>query len=643
LRSNSNRNSDRWAPLLQDNETLNRFAAATPAALLDAALFCALFGSGMPLRVSHITSFAAAIALNLLLKARSTGVAAERMRDWRLHCRLLAVSLMALFLRGGVLGFLVQSWGWPAQISIVFAVLAGLAVTIPGYSQALSPAERGARALAIGLVVYALALRLVYLGSVELLPEEAYYWEYSRHLDIGYLDHPPMVAWLIRAGTALFGQSPFGIRIGALCSGIIASVFAYRLTQNLLGEAGARAALVLSQVLPFFFLSGLLMTPDAPLTAAWAASLYYLERALVAGRSDAWWRAGLALGLGAISKYSIALLVPVTLAFMIWDRKSRRWWSRWEPYAAALVALAVFSPVIIWNAQHEWASFAFQTSRRLAEAPRFSLHKLLASALVLITPTGVTAVAAALLGPKPPRDADGGDAPRRQLFVNTAILVPLAVFAAFSLRHEVKLDWTGAPWVAALPVMAAGMIYAGRLSGLRAWIRAAWMPTLVTMLLIYGAGLHYLVLGLPGLGYSRHIELVPVGWHDLSGRILEVAAAVRKETGSDPVIVGMDRYAIASELAFYGAERTKTAPAISSTHLFGGNGLMFERWTPPETENGKTLLLVAWDPADLDGEAIRSHAERLGPVEVEVLTRDGRFVRRYYYRIAYDYQVTPRP
>ena len=564
------------------------------------------------------------------------------MRDWRLYCRLLAVSLMALFLRGGVLGLLVQNWGWPAQLSIVFAILAGLAVTIPGYSQALSPAEGGARPLAIGLVVYALALRLVYLGSVELLPEEAYYWEYSRHLDIGYLDHPPMVAWLIRAGTALFGQSPFGIRIGALCSGIITSVFAYRLTRNLLGEAGARAALVLAQLLPFFFLSGLLMTPDAPLTAAWAASLYYLERALVAGRSDAWWRAGLALGLGAISKYSIALLVPVTLVFMIWDRKSRRWWSRWEPYAAALVALAVFSPVIVWNAQHEWASFAFQTSRRLAEVPRFSLHKLLASALVLITPTGVTAVAAALLGPKPAPDA-GGDAPRRQLFVNTAILVPLAVFAAFSLRHEVKLDWTGAPWVAALPLMAAGMIFAGRLSGLRAWIRAAWRPPLVTMLLIYGAGLQYLVLGLPGLGYSPHIELVPVGWPDLSGRILEIAAAIRRETGGDPVIVGMDRYAIASELAFYGAERTKTALPISSTHLFGGNGLMFERWAPAETENGKTLLLVAWDPADLDGEAIRSHTERLGPVEVEVLTRDGRFVRRYYYRVAYNYQAIPRP
>jgi dolichol-phosphate mannosyltransferase len=599
----------------------------------------------MPLRSSHIASFAAAMALNYLVKVHSTAVAAKRTRDWRLYARLLAVSLMALFLRGGVLSFSVQSRGWPAQISILFAVLAGLAVTLPGYSQVFSPAADAARArtLAIGLILYAFALRLTYLGSVELLPEETYYWNYSRHLDIGYLDHPPMVAWLIRLGTAAFGQSQFGVRIGALCSAVIASVFTYRLTRNLLGDAAATAALTLAQILPFFFLSGLLMTPDAPLTAAWAASLYYLERALVAGRADAWWRAGLALGLGAISKYSIALLVPVTLAFMLWDRGSRRWWRRWEPYAAALLALAVFSPVILWNAQHDWASFAFQTSRRLAEVPRFALHKLIASALVLITPTGVLAVAAALLCSKPAAAGSGGN-PRQRLFLNMAILIPLSVFAVFSLRHEVKLDWTGAPWVAALPVMAAGMIPAGTaLSGPRAWIRAAWTPTLVTMLLIYGAGLQYLTLGLPGLGYGRHIELVPVGWRDLSGRISQIAAQVRRETGVDPLIVGMDRYAIASELAFYGARQTGSPVTTSSAHLFGGIGLMYERWTPPQAQAGRTLLLVAWDPLDLTGKAIESRAERWGPVEDDVLTRDGQVVRHYYHRVAYNYRVMPRP
>jgi dolichol-phosphate mannosyltransferase len=629
---------------------LSRWAATALAPLLDAGLFCALIGYGLPLRSSHIASFAAATALNYLLKVRSAVVAAGRTRDGALHGRLLAVSLMALFLRGGVLALLTLGWGWPAWVSILFAVIAGTAVTAPGYSAMLSSAAGSARAraLAVGLIAYAFALRLVYLGSVELLPEEAYYWNYSRHLDIGYLDHPPMVAWLIRVGTAAFGQSQFGVRVGAMCCGLITSVFVYRLTRNLFDEATALLALVLAQVLPFFFLSGLLMTPDAPLTAAWAASLYYLERALVAGRSEAWWRVGLALGVGALSKYSIGLLVPVTLGFMLWDHGSRRWWRRWEPYAASLLACAIFSPVILWNAQHEWASFAFQTSRRLAEAPRFALHKLIASALILITPTGVLAVGAALLGNKSVQAGEKpeqvGDAARRRLFLNIAILVPLTVFALFSLRHEVKLDWTGAPWIAALPVMAAGMVStAAALSGLRAWIRAAWAPTLVTMLLIYGAGLHYLVLGLPGLGYGKHIELAPVGWREFSRRIMATATAIRRETGSDPLIVGMDRYAIASELAFYGAEATKSALETSSAHLFGGIGLMYERWTPAELEDGRTLLLVAWDPGDITGKSVESHAERWGPVEDDVLRRDGEVVRHYYHRLAYNYRATPPP
>ena len=581
------------------------------------------------------------MALNYLLKVRTTIVAQARTRDLGLHCRLLAVSLMAMFLRGGVLGLLTLRWGWPAQVSIVLAVLVGMAVTASGYTQALSPADAGTRmrTLAIGLISYAFLLRLVYLGSVELLPEEAYYWNYSRHLDFGYLDHPPMVAWLIRLGTAAFGQSQFGVRIGALGCGIVASLFTYRLTRNLFGEASALGALLLAQTLPFFFLAGFLMTPDAPLTAAWAASLYYLERALLAGRRGAWWLAGLALGIGAISKYSIGLLVPVALAFMLWDARARRWWRCSEPYGAALLALAIFSPVILWNAQHDWASFAFQTSRRIAETSRFALHKLVASALVLITPTGVLAVAAAFMGAA---DA-AGDAPRRRLFIRMAVLFPLAVFAIFSLRHEVKLDWTGAPWTAALPVMAMGMISAGtKLSGLRAWIRAAWMPTIVSMLLIYGAGLHYLVLGLPGLGYGTHIELIPVGWREFSRQIAVTVAQIREETGADPLIVGMDRYVIASELAFYGAERTKSEAETSSAHLFGGIGLMYERWTPPARQEGRTLLLVALDSRDLSGKGIESHAERLGPVEEEVLTRDGQVVRRYYHRLAYNYRSVPR-
>jgi dolichol-phosphate mannosyltransferase len=608
------------------------------APLIDVLVFCALIGSGLSLRSSQIIAFAIGVGLNWLLTLRVRAAATPT--PWRAHLELLLVTLLALFLRGGALALLTQRWDWPPQIAIFFAIALGLAVTLPGYAYALSSAESRStsQAFAIGIIAYSVVLRLLCAGSVELLPEETYYWNYSQHLDFGYLDHPPMVAWLIRLGTLIFGQTEFGVRAGALCCGAITSVFVYRLARNLFGEASAFGALLLAQTLPFFFLSGFLMTPDAPLTAAWAASLYYLERALIAERPGAWWRAGICLGLGMISKYSIALLAPVTLAFMIWDPKSRRWFRHFEPYMAALLAVAVFSPVIIWNARHDWASFAFQTSRRLAEAPQFALHKLIASALVLITPTGVVAVAAALL-----RGISGADgdpqATRRRLLMNLAVLIPLSVFVAFSLRHEVKLDWTGAMWTAALPALGCSMIAAGlNIRGFGAWIRSAWAPTIMTMLFIYAAGLHYLVLGLPGVGYGKHIELVPVGWRDLTRHVLHAADDHRRETGSDVLIVGMDRYAIASEVAFYGRRQLHSTVETMNSYLFDGMSLMYGRWMPPESLQHRDLLLVAFSAGELQGLMIESHVDRLGPIEDVVLMQDGSVIRHYYYRLAYDYQ-----
>ncbi len=611
------------------------------APLVDVLVFCALIGAATSLRSSQIIAFAIGVGLNWLLTLRVR--AAATATPWRAHLGLLLVTLLALFLRGGALALLTQRWHWPPQIAIFFAVALGLAVTAPGYSYALSSAQSRAasQSFAIALIVYSVVLRLLYAGSVELLPEETYYWNYSQHLDIGYLDHPPLVAWLIRLGTLVFGQTEFGVRAGALCCGAITLVFVYRLARNLFGEASALAAVVLAQTLPFFFLSGFLMTPDAPLTAAWAASLYYLERALIAERPGAWWRAGICLGLGMISKYSIALLAPVTLAFMLWDPKSRRWWRHFEPYMAALLALAVFSPVIVWNAQHDWASFAFQTSRRLAEAPQFALHKLIAAALVLITPTGVVAVAAALLrGSHAVKGVnDDPQATRRRLFMNLAILVPLSVFVAFSLRHEVKLDWTGAMWTAALPALGCSMIAAGlNVGGLGAWIRSAWAPTIMTTLLIYGALLHYLVLGLPGVGYGKHIELVPVGWRDVTRHVLRAADDYRQETGRDALIVGMDRYAIASEVAFYGRRQLHSTVETMNSYLFDGMSLMYGRWTQPESQQHRDLLLVAFSAGELQGPEIESHVKRLGPIEDVVLMQDGSVIRHYYHRLAYDYQ-----
>ncbi len=497
---------------------------------------------------------------------------------------------------------------------------------------AISSAAGQWQALIVAVVGFTFVLRLVYSAQVELLPEETYYWSYARHLDFGYLDHPPLVAWLILLGTHLFGDTEFGVRCGALVCGVTASVFLFRLTRNLFGERAALAALMLAQVLPFFFMSGLLMTPDAPLTATWAAALYFLERALIAGRSRAWLWAGLALGVGMLAKYTIALLGLAALVYVLLDPESRRWLRRWEPYAAVAIAAAVFSPVILWNSQHEWASFAFQTARRLAESPRFSLHKLIGGAMVLITPTGLIAVAAALVSGLPGGlDAPGGTAMlRRWRLLTVCVLVPLTVFLIFSLRHEVKLDWTGAPWVAAVPLLAVGIVREYGRSGPAAAggstfgrrLRAAWPPTICVLLLIYGVGLYYLVIGLPGVGYSKHTELVPVAWRDFGRQIEDLTDDVRRRNGGDVLVVGMDRYAIASEAAFYSSDRSQAVAAACSANLFGDMGLMYEQWCPASGQAGRTLLLVAWDASALQGPRFQEHADPLDPIQTGIFVRN---------------------
>jgi dolichol-phosphate mannosyltransferase len=555
--------------------------------------------------------------------------------------------LLAFFLRSGVFQLLMNVFNWGAAAAIGCAVIVtavairlGLVYCAEGASLRLGVGKDW-RAGALGLLLCAWLLRLIYCSQIDLLPTEAYYWNYSRHLDFGYLDHPPLVALLIRVGTAVFGINEFGVRISALCMSFAAALFVYRLTRNIFGEPSAWVALLMMQTLPYFFLSGMVMTPDAPLIAAWAASLYYLERALIAKHARAWWGAGICLGLGMLSKYTIGLLGAGVCLFMLADARSRIWWRRPEPYGAALLAFAFFSPVILWNAKHEWTSFAFQSVRRFAEKPQFSLHMLVASAIVVLSPTGIAAATILLRRHAPAGAAD--DAAYRQRawrFLQFSLGVPLGVFAVFSLFHEINLDWPGPAWIAAVPAMAFGIVHIGNAGarGFTALVRAAWLPTLFALLLLNGLRFQYFTVGVPGLGYGQQPQNIPVGWRELGKQISGIA----QDDASDPLIVGMDLYFLASELAFYSPNPIEAVGQTTSAHLFGREGLMYARWFPIPAQRGRTLLLVAWRAADLEAPDVRAAVATLGPIHAGELRRNGNLVRPYFYRFAYGYLAIPR-
>ena len=497
------------------------------------------------------------------------------------------------------------------------------------------------------LILGALALvilRAVYLPFANLFPEEAYYWNYGQHLALGYLDHPPLVAWLIRLGGAIFGHGELGVRCFALVCSLVTSFFAFRLADLLYGRRAAWTTLLLAQGLPFFFLSGWVMTPDAPLTACWAGMLLFLARVFFAGRGRAWWGVGICLGVGMLSKYTIALLGPATLIFLVLDPASRPWFRRALPYAAVALAIGIFSPVVFWNATHHWASFAFQSAGRLHEPRHFSLPDLIGAVAIVLTPLGIFLAGEALLSTRGDATSTPDDLRRRQLFARVFTLTPLAVFILFSLTHKVKLNWTGPLWLAVLPLVAARLTAAfDGITPLTRWRRWSAWATVGILGVSYLALMQYLAFGLPGVRWNSRTELLPVGWPELARAVDQQAGELRRSRPGRVVVVGMDRDFIASEAAFYAADPAQATRETTGPHLFGGISLMYAYWFPVKELEGATLLLVSFEKSDPNSNRVRAHCPELGPVKEGWLQVSGKPVRRYYTQVGYRFTVARHP
>lgn len=612
--------------------------------VIDLLVFQVLFGLGIPFEPSQIASFFAGAILSF-----SLGVEGKLSNSpWTLYARFLLVALLALVLRSAVLMLLIGNWHWQPQTAIVVAILMATAVFQVGAvffvylrsDASENPAIRWP-VITIGILTYLLILKLIFMGTVDLIPEEAYYWNYAQHLDWGYLDHPPMVAWLIWLFTAILGKSELSVRLPAYICWIIAAIFIYRLTLNLYDRPAAFRAILLLGALPIYFGLGFFMTPDAPLFAAWAGALYFLERALLAQNTRAWWGVGVCVGLGMLSKYTIALLGLATLTLLLIDRRSRRWLLRPEPYIAAFTAIILFSPVILWNMHNQWMSFVFQGSNRWTGDHDFSLHLLLGTILLMLTPAGVLGIVQMLL-PQSARAAstDCNDSKKRQrLWSIVFTLAPLSVFVIYSLLYKPKLNWTAPVWLATIPLLAWHMAPSlGQTEGsLARFIRRSWMPTLIVLLFIHGAFFYYISSGLPGAGPMTAGRLFGE-WQVLANRVESIKKRVELETGSKPVIVGMDKNFISSELSFYDSVDPDGPRNTGGAHFFGSRSLMWAFWFPRSAAVGRNVLMVDFDRSRIEESTLPQHFESLGDISQETLKKDGRIVGYFYWRVGYRYR-----
>jgi 4-amino-4-deoxy-L-arabinose transferase-like glycosyltransferase len=435
--------------------------------------------------------------------------------------------------------------------------------------------------IATGIVILVL-LRLAVAAAVPLAFDEAYYWRWSKHLAAGYFDHPPMIAWMIRLSTLIGGDTQFGVRLVSVLLALPATWAVWRSAAILFRDdrLAATAALFFNVTL-MVAVGTVIVTPDSPLLVASAFVLFFLAK-LTDSDNGVWWLAvGVAVGAGLLSKYTAFFLGASIAAWLLIVPQLRRWLFTPWPWLGALVAFALFTPVVLWNANHNWDSFVYQFGRAVVH--QFTLRYVgdyVASEFGLATPCifilGVAGLVAFL--------SDRWRM-RREAVLLGAMVWPLAIYLAWhSLHARAQGDWAG-PVFPAFCIAAAAAVHAiewkGRWKSLIVWSRKWALPI--------------------GLGIAAFIDIqalfaiVPLGSADPTARALGVGwrqlgpqiDTIRQTLGAQGILT--TDYGLTGWLSFYLPSR---APVVQLDQRY--------RWAnepapSPDLFKGTLLLLCKSD------------------------------------------------
>lgn len=329
----------------------------------------------------------------------------------------------------------------------------GTASPLPrGWRDAVTWVKTPAGLVAI-LILATLLGRVLFASALGLGVDESYMVAAGRKLQPSYFDHPPVSWWMAWGAAHLAGsESPLVVRAPFIALFAVTTWMMYRVTSALFAaEAGLWAAVVLNLAPLFGISTATWVLPDGPLvagllgaTACLIAALRSLHRA-----AWGWWLgAGACAGLALCSKYSAVLTMLGAIGFLLTDRQSRHWLARPQPYAAGLMAVAMFLPVVVWNAEHGWISFLFQGGRAQGWLHPIGLISTLAGeAAVLLpwiwAPLVVCGFAALRSGPEN----------RGSWLLVCLAAPPLIVFTITSLWGKVLFHWAAPGYLMLIPLL----------------------------------------------------------------------------------------------------------------------------------------------------------------------------------------------
>ncbi len=452
-----------------------------------------------------------------------------------------------------------------------------------------SDAARRTLLAAVALIAVLTCMRVVYASLIDLRTDEAYYWTFSKESVLCFLDHPPMIAWFIRAGTAIFGDTNFGVRFAGLMAMLVSQLLLADIVRRVTHDIRAVILAVLMPEAALYY--GLLMAkvaPDVALIPFALAMIWALVR-LVESDDGRWWlAAGVFAGCALLSKFTVAMLLPAVAAFMLVPDWRRRWLLSPYPWLAALIAVVLFSPVLIWNAQHDWASFKFQFVRASA-THELSLRTVgdffglqFGQVGPILLPVVLSGAALTAWRGYRKRDAIA-------ILLSTCVLVPFCYFFWKSLMLRIGDTWPMFIWPAGFAAAAINIAMLPRegwpawlVKSTVSWARAGIASGLVLVILVflYSVASPWNLIG----------RTDPIGGEAGYAEIASRAEAAMKQTGA--TWIATTDYRTYAMLRWHLRDRVPVIQINERARFLGfrdpGMGLV----------SGHTGLYVARDPDD---------------------------------------------
>jgi 4-amino-4-deoxy-L-arabinose transferase-like glycosyltransferase len=439
-------------------------------------------------------------------------------------------------------------------------------------------------------VLFICLLRLFFIGEMGMMPQDAYYSFYSDHLALSYFDHPPAIAYMLRLFMMIFGRHVFVLKLADTVVTLLTICCFYKLASLFLDKEKLPTAMILLLSTFMVTILSLISTPDVPLLLFWSLSLLMLYNAIFREKKYYWLWSGICMGLTFDSKYTAVFLPAGVFLFLILSPTHRKQLlSPWLWFGAVLF-VATISPVIIWNVQHNFASFRFQSAERMSDPETSHINivyffGLLGHQAAVLMPVLLAAFFVLLYKTFKTYKLRIASIPAEELFLLCFFLPLFGGFIVLSFVYWIKLNWI-------MPAYITGIIWVTRL------FNKKWLKVQIGFALVLHVALALEIIFYFVPVYSNDTW---VGWKQLAQKV----ETVRKVYPND-FIFSADGYKTSAVLNFYMDEM------VYSSNIIGREGLQFDFVNNDfNALKGKNALYFRSDPQFKNLEKDNGHPDFL--------------------------------